>query len=62
MFTVEEIETRLERMTYSCVTSRNFKGNDVCRKIGKIVLAVRCGSSKPSRLITADKLLTEWGF
>ncbi len=59
---IEDLENRLSKMMFSCVTAGDYKGNDECRKIGKIILSVRCGSSRTSRLATVEKMLTNRGF
>lgn len=58
----DQIITRLQAMTASVVTAKDEKGYQQSRKVAEIVQAVMCGSSKPSRLATADAILTKWGF
>lgn len=60
--TTDQIIARLQNMTASVVSSNDAKGYAQSRKVAEIVQSVMCGSSKPSRLATADKILTKWGF
>jgi hypothetical protein len=58
----DQITTRLQAMTASVVAAKDEKGYQQSRKVAQIVQAVMCGSSAPSRLKTADSILSKWGF
>lgn len=62
MLQINDIITRLQSMTVAVVTSKDDKGYAASRKVADIVSAVQSGRSAPSRLATADKTLTKWGF
>ena len=61
------ITNRLHTMMKQIITDTNHQGEKSsmykdAKKVEQIILAVHTGRSNISRLATADKLLTKWGF
>lgn len=62
MQSIDLIGNRLASMNAEVFKSQDKKMYAASLKVGEIYRAVQMGRSRSSRLATADKVLSKWGF